>query len=55
MTGDWDPFLEMERPGPHSIRVFGMELRVGDRVRLWPQKKADILQYNVGSHGPLQR
>ena len=26
-----------------SVRVFGVDLRKGDRVRLWPQKKADIL------------
>ena len=25
------------------MRVFGVDLRVGDRVRLWPQKKADII------------
>jgi len=43
VTDDWDPFLQMERRGPDSVRVFGMELRVGDRVRLWPQKKADII------------
>ncbi len=37
----WDAWLE--RPQPESIRVFGIELRKGDRVRLWPQKSADIL------------
>ena len=26
-----------------SIKVFGVEVRAGDRVRLWPQKPADIL------------
>jgi hypothetical protein len=26
-----------------SVRVFGIELRRGDKVRLWPQRKADIL------------
>jgi Ni2+-binding GTPase involved in maturation of urease and hydrogenase len=25
------------------VTVFGVELRTGDRVRLWPQKKADIM------------
>jgi hypothetical protein len=25
------------------VHVFGVELRVGSRVRLWPQKKADIM------------
>ena len=37
----FDPFGE--HAPVESIRVFGMELRTGDRVRLWPQKKADIL------------
>jgi hypothetical protein len=27
---------------PETIRVFGVELRKGDRVRLWPQSRADI-------------
>ncbi len=42
MIGDWNP-LEETKAAPESVRVFGIELRVGDRVRLWPQKKADIL------------
>jgi hypothetical protein len=25
------------------VRIFGVEVRAGDRVRLWPQKTADIL------------
>ena len=42
MNQDWDdPFAE--RPAVESVRVFGVELRVGDRVRLWPQKTADIM------------
>ncbi|MGB6192326.1 MAG: hypothetical protein WBF42_07660, partial [Terracidiphilus sp.] len=36
-----DPFGE--RPPVECVRAFGVELRKGDRVRLWPQKKADIL------------
>jgi hypothetical protein len=36
-----DPFVE--RPPLESVSVFGVELRKGDRVRLWPQKKADIM------------
>jgi hypothetical protein len=39
--GEWDPFAE--RPAVDSVHVFGVELRVGSRVRLWPQKKADIM------------
>jgi hypothetical protein len=37
---NWDPFEE--RPPLDSVRVWGVELRAGDRVRVWPQKKADI-------------
>jgi hypothetical protein len=37
----FDPFAE--RPPVESVKVFGIELRVGDRVRLWPQKRADIM------------
>jgi hypothetical protein len=41
MHGNWEPFAD--RPPQESVRVFGVELRAGDRVRLWPQKKADIM------------
>lgn len=37
----WDPFAD--RPAVESVQVFGVELRKGDRVRLWPQKRADIM------------
>jgi hypothetical protein len=39
----WDPFSNSEKPAPESVRVFGVDLRVGNRVRLWPQKQADIM------------
>ena len=42
MIGDWNPLEEAKAP-PESVRVFGVELRVGDRVRLCPTKKADII------------
>jgi hypothetical protein len=42
MIGEWNPFDE-EKPALETVRVFGMDLRVGDRVRLWPQKTADIM------------
>jgi hypothetical protein len=42
MNGEWNP-LEEAKLGPESVRVFGVDLRVGDRVRLWPQKTADII------------
>ncbi len=38
---DWG-FLE-ENAHVESVRVSGVDLRPGDRVRLWPQKKADIM------------
>jgi hypothetical protein len=38
---DWNPFAEPVLVD--SVRVFGVELRKGDRVRLWPQQRADIL------------
>jgi len=38
---NWDPLAE--QPLLESVRVFGIDLRVGDRIRLWPQKTADIL------------
>ena len=42
LVADWNPFAEEKAP-PESVTVFGVELRVGDRVRLWPQKTADIM------------
>jgi hypothetical protein len=39
--GDWNPFAE--KAPPESVCVFGVELRKGSRVRLWPQKTADIM------------
>jgi hypothetical protein len=32
-----------ETPPLDSVCVFGVDLRRGDRVRLWPQKRADIM------------
>jgi hypothetical protein len=40
-VSDWNPFED--KPLLESVRVFGVELRKGDRVRLWPQKTADIM------------
>jgi hypothetical protein len=42
MLGDWNPLEEAKAP-PESVHVFGVELRVGDRVRLCPTRKADIM------------
>jgi len=38
---DWNPIVE--RPPVNSVTVFGIELRRGDRVRLWPQRSSDII------------
>jgi hypothetical protein len=39
--GDW---TELEnRPPLESVRLYGVELRKGDRVRLWPKRQADVL------------
>jgi deoxycytidine triphosphate deaminase len=48
MNGEWNPLEEAKAP-PESVRVFGVDLRVGDRVRLWPQKKADIIDMALTS------
>ncbi len=37
---DWNPMIE--KPRPDGVRVGGVELRRGDRVRLWPRGRADI-------------
>jgi len=34
---------EQDKKRVESIIVFGVEVRPGDRVRLWPQKSADIM------------
>ena len=38
---NWNP-LE-DNPPVESVRVFGVDLKRGDRVRLWPQRTADII------------
>jgi hypothetical protein len=42
MIGDWNPLEEAKAP-PESVRVLGVDLRAGDRVRLCPRKNADIM------------
>ena len=41
----WNPFEE--KPPIENVKVFGIELHKGDRVRIWPQKRADILDITV--------
>lgn len=38
---EWDPFAE--RPRLERVMVGGVAIRPGDRVRLWPLGRADIL------------
>jgi hypothetical protein len=45
---DWNdlevPWKNLEGQTPvESVRVFGRDLRPGDRVRLWPKQGADII------------
>jgi hypothetical protein len=40
--GEWNPFVE-ERAAPSSVEVAGVTLRAGDRVRVRPRRRADIL------------
>ena len=42
MNNEWNP-LEPTPASLASVTAFGVELHVGDRVRLWPQKSADIM------------
>jgi hypothetical protein len=42
---DWDPTVE--QPKLANIRVAGALYKVGDRVRLWPLKDADILDIAI--------
>jgi hypothetical protein len=37
---NWNP--EAEEEPVESITVFGVMVKAGDRVRVWPQKSADI-------------
>jgi|SRR5690242_15576718 hypothetical protein len=42
---DWNPDWTLEPPGKtiESVTVFGIPVKAGDRVRIWPQKSADIM------------
>jgi hypothetical protein len=42
MNKEWNP-LEPETAALDRVTAFGVELRVGDRVRLWPSSSADIM------------
>jgi len=34
---------EQDKKPIESVNIFGVPVRAGDRVRLWPQKQADIM------------
>jgi hypothetical protein len=38
---DWNP--DLDHTPMRSVTVFGVEVKPGDRVRIWPQKSADIM------------
>jgi hypothetical protein len=38
-----DPFPPADRPGNRTVRLGDVELKPGDRVRLRPQRRADIM------------
>lgn len=46
MNSQWNP-LEPETTALGSVTAFGIELRIGDRVRIWPQKTADIIDISL--------
>jgi hypothetical protein len=41
LFGEWD--MPAERPSLASVRAAGVDLKPGDRVRLRPQRQADIM------------
>jgi hypothetical protein len=41
--GNWPENEESDAARLESVTVFGIAVKVGDRVRLWPQKTADIM------------
>jgi len=40
---DFDWTKMEQRPQLDSVRIAGRELKAGDRVKLWPQGRADII------------
>lgn len=38
---EWNP--DLENTQLESVTAFGVEVKAGDRVRIWPQKSADIM------------
>lgn len=50
---DWNPFEQESKPRLESVNVRGVELRCGDRVRLCPNKKADIIDMALAGQTAL--
>jgi hypothetical protein len=49
---DWNDLaqsLEPEHTPVESVTILGVAVRPGDRVRLWPQKNADIMDMALKS------
>jgi hypothetical protein len=44
-NANWSPEWSLEPQGKplETVTAFGVPIRAGDRVRLWPQKSADIM------------
>jgi hypothetical protein len=44
-NADWNPDWTLEPKGNplETVTVFGVPVKAGDRVRIWPQKSADIM------------
>jgi len=47
-VNDWNPMDQKGVVG--SVQVFGIPLKRGDRVRLWPKKSADIMDIALAGH-----
>ena len=43
-----DPWEQLQRPGPESVLVDGVELRAGSRVRLKPRRGGDVFDVVLG-------
>jgi hypothetical protein len=50
MNREWNPW-EPETRAQESVTALGTALRVGDRVRLWPRKRADI--FDIAAAGKI--
>lgn len=49
MTDFWNPSAPENLPLA-SVTIFGVDVKPGNRVRLWPQKSADIMDMALKGH-----